>query len=66
MAPRYEITPEGKKTMKLDQILLNGNNIAMLVPGGDPEAPTGEAATGVAPPAGADAGDAAPPPPPLP
>uniref|UniRef100_A0A8C5KWF4 Sm domain-containing protein n=1 Tax=Jaculus jaculus TaxID=51337 RepID=A0A8C5KWF4_JACJA len=28
-----EITPEGKIT-KLDQSLLNGNNITMLVPGG--------------------------------
>ena len=30
----YEITAEGKKVTKLDQILLNGNNVAMLVPGG--------------------------------
>ena len=52
--------------MKLDQILLNGNNIAMLVPGGDPEAPSGEAATDEAPPATADGEDATPPPPPLP
>mmetsp|Transcript_17838 Transcript_17838/g.37331 ORF Transcript_17838/g.37331 Transcript_17838/m.37331 type:complete len:85 (+) Transcript_17838:85-339(+) len=34
----YEITPEGRQATKLDQILLNGNNIALLVPGGDPEA----------------------------
>ena len=34
----YEITPEGTKETKLDQILLNGNNIAVLVPGGKPEA----------------------------
>jgi len=33
----YEITPEGKRVTKLDQILLNGNNITMLVPGGNPE-----------------------------
>eukprot|EP00940_MAST-03C_sp_MAST-3C-sp2_P000633 g633.t1 len=33
----YEITAEGKKKTHLDQILLNGNNIAMMVPGGDPE-----------------------------
>mmetsp|Transcript_12657 Transcript_12657/g.32324 ORF Transcript_12657/g.32324 Transcript_12657/m.32324 type:complete len:93 (-) Transcript_12657:216-494(-) len=33
----YETTPEGKKTTKLSQILLNGNNIALLVPGGGPE-----------------------------
>jgi U6 snRNA-associated Sm-like protein LSm5 len=32
-----EITPEGKKVTKLDQILLNGNNIAVLVPGGKPD-----------------------------
>ena len=30
-----ENTPEGRKVTKLDQILLNGNNITMLVPGGD-------------------------------
>lgn len=33
----YEITPEGKKATHLKQILLNGNNIAVLVPGGRPE-----------------------------
>eukprot|EP00939_MAST-03C_sp_MAST-3C-sp1_P003699 g3699.t1 len=33
----YEITPEGKKSTKLKEILLNGNNIAMMVPGGDPD-----------------------------
>lgn len=34
----YEITPEGKKKLThLDQILLNGNNIALLVPGGKPD-----------------------------
>jgi len=34
----YEIMADGeKRTKKLDQILLNGNNIAMMVPGGDPE-----------------------------
>ncbi len=32
----YEITPEGKRVTKLDQILLNGNNVALLVPGGNP------------------------------
>lgn len=32
-----EVTPEGKKIVKLDQILLNGNNIAVLVPGGKPD-----------------------------
>ena len=31
----FETTPEGKKITKLEQILLNGNNITMLVPGGD-------------------------------
>lgn len=33
----YEITPEGVVTHQLKQILLNGNNIAVLVPGGKPE-----------------------------
>eukprot|EP01098_Paradermamoeba_levis_P014270 TRINITY_DN6754_c0_g2_i1.p2 TRINITY_DN6754_c0_g2~~TRINITY_DN6754_c0_g2_i1.p2 ORF type:complete len:110 (-),score=46.40 TRINITY_DN6754_c0_g2_i1:281-574(-) len=33
----YEVTPEGLKTTKLDQILLNGNNICLLVPGGPDE-----------------------------
>ena len=32
----YEMTPEGKRVTKLDQILLNGNNVALLVPGGAP------------------------------
>jgi U6 snRNA-associated Sm-like protein LSm5 len=32
-----EPTPEGRKTTKLDQILLNGNTIAVLVPGGKPD-----------------------------
>ncbi|CAO2645440.1 U6 snRNA-associated Sm-like protein LSm5 [Lemmus lemmus] len=31
----FEITPEGRRITKLDQILLNGNNIMMLVPGGE-------------------------------
>ena len=31
----FEFLPEGKKITKLDQILLNGNNIALLVPGGE-------------------------------
>ena len=36
----YEITADGKRETKLDQILLNGNNVAMLVPGCDaPPAP---------------------------
>jgi len=30
----YEYTNTGRKITKLDHILLNGNNIAMLVPGG--------------------------------
>ena len=33
----YEASPEGVKTTQMDQILLNGNNIAVLVPGGKPE-----------------------------
>ena len=32
-----EMTPEGRRETKLDQILLNGNNIALLVPGGMPD-----------------------------
>ncbi|CAG8596131.1 10583_t:CDS:2 [Dentiscutata heterogama] len=31
----YENTPEGRKTTHLEQILLNGNNITMLIPGGE-------------------------------
>ena len=31
----FETTAEGRKITKLEQILLNGNNITMLVPGGD-------------------------------
>ena len=31
----YESTAEGRRVTKLDQILLNGNNITMLVPGGE-------------------------------
>ena len=38
---RSEITSEGKRITKLDQILLNGNNVALLVPGGDPNYTTG-------------------------
>ncbi|GAA5947936.1 hypothetical protein JCM3775_004941 [Rhodotorula graminis] len=33
----YENTPQGRKTTKLGQTLLNGNNIAMIVPGRGPE-----------------------------
>lgn len=33
----YEPTPEGLKTNQLQQILLNGNNVAVLVPGGKPD-----------------------------
>lgn len=33
----YESTTEGTRVTKLDQILLNGNNIAILVPGGKPD-----------------------------
>ena len=29
------MTPEGRRVTKLDEILLNGNNIAMLIPGGE-------------------------------
>ncbi|KAM0004962.1 putative LSM domain, eukaryotic/archaea-type, LSM domain superfamily protein [Helianthus debilis subsp. tardiflorus] len=30
----YEILPEERRITKLDRILLKGNNIAILVPGG--------------------------------
>lgn len=33
----YTFTAQGVKKTHLDSILLNGNNISMLVPGGDPE-----------------------------
>lgn len=29
----YETTPQGKRVTNMEQILLNGNNIAVLVPG---------------------------------
>merc|ERR1712014_472070 len=32
----YEYTAEGCKTTTLETILLNGNNVALLVPGGKP------------------------------
>ncbi|RWS31326.1 U6 snRNA-associated Sm-like protein LSm5 [Leptotrombidium deliense] len=31
----YENTAEGKRITKLEQILLNGNHIVMMVPGGE-------------------------------
>lgn len=31
----YEQTLEGKRVTKLDTILLNGNHITMLIPGGE-------------------------------
>ena len=31
----FEMTTEGRRITKLDQILLNGNNITMLVPGSE-------------------------------
>ncbi|KAG5238571.1 SUPERSENSITIVE TO ABA AND DROUGHT family protein [Salix suchowensis] len=37
MSLKTEITAEGRRITKLDQILLNGNNIAILVPGGSPD-----------------------------
>lgn len=36
----YERTSQGVIKNKLDKILLNGNNVAVLVPGGDPEKAT--------------------------
>ncbi|XP_052578363.1 U6 snRNA-associated Sm-like protein LSm5 [Peromyscus californicus insignis] len=32
----FEITPEGRRITKLDQVLLNGNNMTMRVPGEGP------------------------------
>lgn len=38
----YEHTEDGLQKRKLDQILLNGNNVCMLVPGanGPPDEPS--------------------------
>ena len=36
-AIEYEMTPDGRKKTKLEEILLNGNNITMMVPGGGSE-----------------------------
>lgn len=33
----YEMTAEGKRTTQIDQVLLNGNNVVLLVPGSSPE-----------------------------
>jgi len=33
-ATEYEIKPDGKKKTKIESILLNGNNITMMIPGG--------------------------------
>ena len=35
---QIEQGPYGRKETKLDQILLNGANVAMMVPGGPPKA----------------------------
>ena len=32
-----EVTPQGRKYTKLESILLNGNNVCVLVPGGSPD-----------------------------
>ena len=40
----YTFTPQGKKITHLDSILLNGNNITMMIPGGDPEENEGKMA----------------------
>ena len=29
----YEVLPEGKRVTRLEQILLNGNNITLMIPG---------------------------------
>ena len=34
-------TPDGLVTTKLTEILLNGSNVAMLIPGGRPDDVTG-------------------------
>jgi U6 snRNA-associated Sm-like protein LSm5 len=34
----YDVTPVGRIETKLDTILLNGNSIALMVPGGEPPA----------------------------
>lgn len=31
----YEMLPEGRRVTKLEQILLNGNNINIMIPGGE-------------------------------
>ncbi|PWN25438.1 LSM domain-containing protein [Jaminaea rosea] len=31
----YEMTPQGRKATKLKETLLNGNHIALLIPGGE-------------------------------
>ena len=31
----YEMTPEGRRITMLEQILLNGNSITMMIPGGE-------------------------------
>lgn len=36
-ATEYETTAAGRAATRLEQILLNGNNICMLVPGAGPE-----------------------------
>ena len=36
----YERTSKGVTKNNLEKILLNGNNVAVLVPGGDPERAT--------------------------
>lgn len=34
----YEFTREGRRETRLDQLLLNGAHICMMVPGGEPTA----------------------------
>lgn len=31
----YEMTPEGRRITMLEQILLNGNSVTMMIPGGE-------------------------------
>lgn len=37
----YTVTVDGRQQNQLDQILLNGNNVCIMVPGGDAEAASG-------------------------
>ncbi|XXQ31659.1 U6 snRNA-associated Sm-like protein LSm5 [Plasmodiophora brassicae] len=36
-AIEYETTPEGRRAQMIEQCLINGNNVCILVPGGGPD-----------------------------